>query len=74
MDKETKESLRTLGHVSTIGLTMALSICLGALIGLYLDEKFGSEPWLFFLFFGFGIVAAFKNLYTMIKKIQKKNR
>jgi len=70
MDEEKKNLFRILGHLSTIGLTMAISIALGALIGHWLDGKFGTEPWLFLVFLGFGIAAAFKNLYTMYNKIK----
>jgi len=68
MDNETKKLIRTLGSLSTLGLTMALSICLGAFFGYYLDKKFGTSPWLFLVFFVFGIIAAFRNLYIMYKK------
>ena len=68
MDDETKKLIRTLGHVSTVGLSMALAIGLGAVIGYYLDKEFGTKPWLFFVFLGFGIAAAFRNLYIMYKK------
>ena len=70
MDKETKKRFRTLSYLSTIGMAMALSIALGALFGYYLDNKFGTEPWLFFVFLCLGIAAAFRNLYIMYKKIQ----
>jgi F0F1-type ATP synthase assembly protein I len=70
MDNETKRLLRTLGYLSTVGLTMALSIGIGALIGHYLDKKFDTGPWLFFVFLGFGIAAAFRNLHMMYKKIK----
>ena len=68
MDKETKKMFKTLGYISTVGLSMALSVALGAGIGYYLDKRFGTTPWLFFVFFGFGIAAAFRNLYIMYKK------
>ncbi len=68
MDKETKKMIRTLGQLSTVGLAMALSIALGAGIGYYLDKRFETKPWLFFVFLGFGIAAAFRNLYIMYKK------
>jgi len=68
MDDETKKMVRTLGHLSTVGLAMALSIAIGAGLGYYLDKKFGTEPWLFFFFLGCGIAAAFRNLYIMYKK------
>lgn len=70
MDNDTRKMLRTLGYVSTVGLTMALSIGLGAIIGHYLDSQFRTEPWLFFIFLGFGIAAAFRNLHIMYKKIK----
>jgi len=74
MDKETKKLFRTLGYVSTVGLAMALSIGIGALIGNYLDEKFGTGPWLFFLFLGFGIAAAFRNLQLMYKRLKRESQ
>ena len=49
MDEDLKKSIKTLGYFSTIGMAMALSIALGALIGYYIDNKFGTQPW-FFLF------------------------
>ena len=71
MEPETKKLFRTLSYISTVGLAMALSIGIGAIVGYYLDSKFDTEPWLFFLFLGFGIVAAFRNLYRMYKKAQE---
>lgn len=71
MDDETKKLFKVLGYLSTIGLSMALSIGIGAVVGHYLDRKFDTEPWLFFIFLGFGIAAAFRNLYLMHKKLKK---
>jgi ATP synthase protein I len=73
MDKETKKLFRTLSYLSTVGLAMALSIGIGALVGHYLDEKFGTEPWLFFVFLGFGIAAAFRNLQIMYRKLKRES-
>ena len=71
MDDETKKLIRTLGYLSTVGLSMAFAIAIGAGIGYYLDKKLGTSPWLFFVFLGFGIAAAFRNLYMMYKKSKK---
>ena len=62
--------LRTLGYVSTVGIQMALSIAIGAGLGFYLDKKFGTEPWLLIVCLGFGVAAAFRNLYLMYKKVK----
>ena len=71
MEEDTKKTFRTLAYLSTVGLAMAFSIGIGAGIGYYLDNKFDTGPWLFFVFLGFGIAAAFRNLYLMYKKGQK---
>ena len=71
MEKDTKKLIRTLGYLSTVGLSMALSVGIGALIGHYLDTRFQTGPWLFFVFLGFGIAAAFRNLQIMYKRLKK---
>ena len=68
MDEDLKKTIKSLGFVSTVGMAMALSIALGALIGFYLDKHFGTEPWLTFIGLGMGIAAAFRNLYILYKK------
>lgn len=68
MDKDLRKTIKDLGYLSTIGLTMALSIALGALIGHYMDQWFGTKPLFFIIFLGFGIAAAFRNLYILYKK------
>jgi ATP synthase protein I len=74
MDKDVKKLWRTLGYLSTIGLTMAFSVGIGAVLGHWLDEKFGTTPWLFFVFLCFGIAAAFRNLHRMYRKLDKMNK
>jgi ATP synthase protein I len=71
MDKETKKLFKTLGYLSTVGMAMALSVGIGALVGHYLDEKFHTGPWLFFIFLGLGIAAAFRNLQFMYNKLKR---
>ncbi len=70
MDQETRKLFRTLGFLSTVGLSMAFSIGIGALIGFYLDRKFETQPWLLLVFLGFGIAAAFRNLHLTYKKLK----
>ena len=68
MDEDLKKTIKTLGFFSTIGIAMALSIALGALVGYYIDQKFGTKPWFSLIFLGFGIAAAFRNLQILYKK------
>ena len=70
MDEDLKRTIKTLGLISTIGLAMALSIALGAWIGYHLDKFFDTSPWFSLIFLGFGIAAAFRNLYILYKKVK----
>jgi len=70
MDKDLKKTIKVLGYVSTIGIAMALSIALGAFIGYYLDQWLDTNPWFSLIFLGFGIVAAFRNLFILYRKVQ----
>lgn len=71
MDEDFKQMIKDLGYLSTIGMAMAFSIALGALLGYYLDKKLSTQPWLFFVCLGLGIAAAFRNLYIFYKKAKK---
>jgi ATP synthase protein I len=68
MDNDTRNTIKTLGYLSTTGMAMALSIAIGAFIGFYLMKKFNTGIWLFLIFLLFGIIAAFKNLMLMARK------
>jgi F0F1-type ATP synthase assembly protein I len=71
MDEDLKKTIKTLGFVSTVGLSMGIAIALGALIGYYLDKWLYTSPWLLLIFLGFGIAAAFRNLYIMYKRVER---
>ncbi|MDH3359746.1 MAG: AtpZ/AtpI family protein [Desulfobulbaceae bacterium] len=71
MSNNRKEMMRLLGDFSTIGMSVAFSIFIGVGFGYWLDHKVfegRTTPWLTLIFLGFGIAAAFKNLYMMSKR------
>lgn len=53
---------------ASLGLSVALSIFIGLGIGVYLDRKFDSSPWLTLIFLGLGIAAGYRNIGLVIKK------
>ncbi len=71
MEEKDRSLLRMLGALSTVGLTMVFATVIGLFIGLWLDSKFGTSPWLTGLFLLFGLIAGFKNLITHVKKSQE---
>ena len=68
MKKEKYRSFRELAYYSSLGLSVALSIFIGLGIGVWLDGKFDTSPWLTLIFLGFGIAAAFRNIGLAVKK------
>ncbi len=52
---------------STLGLEMGAAAVIGLLTGIYLDRKFGTDPWLTLLFTIFGFVAAARALIRTVR-------
>jgi F0F1-type ATP synthase assembly protein I len=65
MDEDKKSLLRTLGAVSSMGISVAVAIVIGVFIGRQLDAWFGTAPWFFFIFLLIGIAAGFRNVYVI---------
>ncbi len=75
MSENRKEMFRQLAIYSHVGMTFVLSIFLGLGIGWYLDYKVfdgRTAPWLTFIFLGVGVIAAFKTLWDLYRKMMEK--
>ncbi|ADH87202.1 AtpZ/AtpI family protein [Desulfurivibrio alkaliphilus] len=71
MAGERQEVWKLLTIFGTIGMTMVFSVFIGLGIGYFLDHKVfdgRTAPWLTLIFLGFGIAAAFKNLYVLSQR------
>lgn len=63
-DRKSRADLaRTIGALSTVGLSFVLAIVIGAWVGRTLDAWLGTSPWLFILFFFLGLAAGVLNVY-----------
>ena len=71
MKKETRTWIRELAYFSSLGFSVSLAIFIGLGIGVYLDRRFGTSPWLTLVFLGFGIAAGYRNIGLAIKKSRK---
>ncbi|MGA6924114.1 MAG: AtpZ/AtpI family protein [Desulfosarcina sp.] len=68
MTKETRRRIRELAYYSSLGFSVSLSIFIGLGIGVYLDSRFDTSPWLTLVFLGLGIAAGYRNIGLAIKK------
>lgn len=66
-DKKDNNSntFRGIAKFSHIGVTMAASILIGVFLGRYLDERFGTNPWLLLVFSLLGVGGAFIRLFNL---------
>ena len=69
--KSRADTLRTIGALSTVGLSFVLAIVIGAWAGRTLDTWLGTSPWLFIVFFFLGLVAGILNVYRTTKKFMR---
>ena len=55
---------------SSMGLELGLSVVVGFLIGSWLDEWLGTEPWLLLVFGIAGITAGYRSIFRLVKRIK----
>ncbi|HJR61532.1 MAG TPA: AtpZ/AtpI family protein [Vicinamibacterales bacterium] len=65
------DSVRTIGALSSVGISFVLAIALGAGAGYLLMKHFGLGGWVFLLFFVFGVVAGILNVYRTAGRFLK---
>jgi F0F1-type ATP synthase assembly protein I len=63
-DKKLRQN-ETLLEASSIGLMFPIAMGLGYAWGWGMDKLFHTSPWLTWIFTGFGIIAAFINLFRI---------
>ncbi|MBQ4133801.1 MAG: AtpZ/AtpI family protein [Desulfovibrionaceae bacterium] len=60
---------RAVTTASVVGLHMVVAVFIGFGIGYFLDDFFGTTPWLTAVFLVTGIAAGFKNLIVQGKRL-----
>lgn len=56
-----------IGQLSTIGMSFVFALVLGFGAGYWLDGVLGTQPWLTFVGFFFGLAAGVLNVYRVMK-------
>lgn len=62
-----REDIRLIGQLSTVGLSFVLALILGFGGGYLLDGWLGTTPWLTFLGFFLGLAAGIVNVYRVMQ-------
>jgi ATP synthase protein I len=56
---------------SSVGLEMGLSVALGLLVGWWLDQHFGTAPWLMLLWLALGLFAGFRGVIRAVRRADR---
>ena len=68
MADDKRQLLRSLGFLSSVGISMVAASCIGLYIGIYLDEWLGSKPWMTIIWLVIGIAAGFRNMFILTRR------
>ena len=69
--RDRQRQIRAIGFGSQMGLQWVASVGVGALIGHYLDKRFHTEPYLLSLGVVLGSIAGFKEMLSLLKRINR---
>lgn len=64
-------TLKLITKFSAGTLEMGVSVAVGIGIGYWLDSIFGTSPWLTLLWLLAGVVAGFRSLFRVVKKLEQ---
>ena len=56
---------------SSVGLELGLAVIIGLVVGTALDRWLGTNPWMMFLWLGFGFAAGFRGVLRAVKRADK---
>lgn len=70
LEPEQRKQLKIAGRVGAIGLEIVIATMVGYAGGLWLDGKLGTSPYLKIFGLILGIMAGFKALFDLTKKIK----
>jgi F0F1-type ATP synthase assembly protein I len=69
--ESSSETARSIGALSTVGLSFVLAIVIGAWFGYLLDKWFGTSPLFFLILFVLGFAGGVLNVYRTANKFIK---
>ena len=68
MGDDKRQLFRSLGLLSSVGISMVAATCIGLFIGIYLDKWLDTKPWMTIILLGIGIAAGFRNIYILTRR------
>jgi ATP synthase protein I len=74
MGEERRQLVRSLGMISSVGISMVVSTVIGLAMGYYLDKWLDTSPWCTLTFLVLGIISGFRNVYILMERELKRQK
>ncbi len=71
MNSERHRMFKVAGRYSALGIEMSVAVLLGTLVGNWVDEKWGTEPWGLVIGGAVGMGAAAQAVIRAVKSFRK---
>lgn len=73
ISQNNRDVIRSLLSYSSLGLEMGLCVAVGIAMGYFLDTFFKTYPYLTIIFMIFGVIAAMKTIFVLLRKMQRED-
>jgi len=71
---EIKAIFRAMSLITTLGITIVVCVGMGVFVGWWLDRWLNTTPWLILVFSLLGVVAAFKTMIEMLRRVEETDK
>ncbi len=68
MTEDKRQLYKSLGFLSSIGISLVVSILIGLAMGYYLDQWLDTRPVFTLIMLLIGIISGFRNIYILTKR------
>lgn len=68
MAENNRELFKSLGFLSSVGISMVVSTFIGLGMGYYLDKWLETDPWMTLSFLLIGIISGFRNIFILTSR------
>ncbi len=70
---DTREALRSVAGLASMGAAFGISIGIGVVLGGWVDGKYHTGPWGFFIGLAVGMAAGMRSVFIMYRRYTKKD-
>ena len=72
MAEDKRQLYKSLGFLSSVGISLVAAILIGLTMGIYLDKWLDTQPLFTFIMLLIGVISGFRNVYILTTRELKR--